>query len=268
MPGLANTGASFYTSHVEPDLNDEPHIYRERRTARDCATIEGYTARCVGGGTQLYGGVSLRFTPADFRLGTFNAGPHRPAQRSQRRRPPRGARLADQLRRARAVLLPRPSSWSASTARAHNQAKPFSERRTTSRRWRRTRSASSPRVGMDALGMKPYRTPLAVITEDHAPSGRKVGPLGSRLDAAKDRVRQPLRRSAGLQVEHLGLAAPPDLPAKPNFELRPNCVVTHLESSAAACLTRPLPRPERPAQHGDRARWSSWRARRSSRCGC
>src|SRR5579863_4628260 len=28
IPGLANTGASFYTSHVEPDLNDEPHIYR------------------------------------------------------------------------------------------------------------------------------------------------------------------------------------------------------------------------------------------------
>ena len=26
--------------------------------------------------------------------------------------------------------------------------------------------------------MKPYRTPLAVITEDHAPSGRRVGPLG------------------------------------------------------------------------------------------
>jgi len=28
ISGLANSGASFYTSHVEPDLNDEPHIYR------------------------------------------------------------------------------------------------------------------------------------------------------------------------------------------------------------------------------------------------
>lgn len=25
---LANQGQSFYTSHVEPDLNDEPHVYR------------------------------------------------------------------------------------------------------------------------------------------------------------------------------------------------------------------------------------------------
>lgn len=29
-------------------------------------------------------------------------------------------------------------------------------------------------VGMDALGMARYRTPLAVITEDHQPSGRRV----------------------------------------------------------------------------------------------
>src|SRR5207249_10771754 len=29
IPGLANTGASFYKSHVEPDLNDEPHLYRK-----------------------------------------------------------------------------------------------------------------------------------------------------------------------------------------------------------------------------------------------
>ena len=65
IPGLANTGASFYTSHVEPDLNDEPHIYR-KDGSRDFATIEGYTCQCVGGGTQHYGGVSLRFQPARF----------------------------------------------------------------------------------------------------------------------------------------------------------------------------------------------------------
>ena len=73
IPGLANTGASFYTSHVEPDLNDEPHIYRKDGSG-DFATIEGYTGQVVGGGTQLYGGVSLRFSPLDFRLGTFNDG--------------------------------------------------------------------------------------------------------------------------------------------------------------------------------------------------
>src|SRR4029453_5555820 len=72
IPGLANTGASFYTSHVEPDLNDEPHIYRGE--GRRPAAIEGYTCQCVGGGTQHYGGVSLRFSALDFRLKSFNEG--------------------------------------------------------------------------------------------------------------------------------------------------------------------------------------------------
>jgi choline dehydrogenase-like flavoprotein len=51
---VANKGASYYSSHVEPDLNDEPHVYR-RADGRDDATLEGYTAQVVGGGTQLTG---------------------------------------------------------------------------------------------------------------------------------------------------------------------------------------------------------------------
>jgi choline dehydrogenase-like flavoprotein len=69
---VANQGEPFYSSHVEPDINDEPHIYGDN--GRDFATIEGYTAQCVGGGTNLYGGVSLRFTPRDFKLQSFNVG--------------------------------------------------------------------------------------------------------------------------------------------------------------------------------------------------
>src|SRR4051812_34708577 len=57
-PGLANTGVSYYGSHVEPDINDEPHVYKG---PDGYGTIEGYTAHVVGGGTQLYGAVSLRF---------------------------------------------------------------------------------------------------------------------------------------------------------------------------------------------------------------
>ena len=74
VPGVANAGESYYGSHAEPDLNDEPHVYRGA-DGRDRATIEGYTAQLVGGGTQLYGGVSLRFTPTDRALST----PHRAA---------------------------------------------------------------------------------------------------------------------------------------------------------------------------------------------
>jgi choline dehydrogenase-like flavoprotein len=46
---VANKGAAYYSSHIEPDLNDEPHVYR-RGDGRDDATIEGYTAQVVGGG--------------------------------------------------------------------------------------------------------------------------------------------------------------------------------------------------------------------------
>src|SRR3984957_1131307 len=70
---VSNNGMSYYSSHVEPDLNDEPHIYRDVDNS-DKATIEGYTAQVVGGGTQLYGGVSFRFSPLDFSLATFNTG--------------------------------------------------------------------------------------------------------------------------------------------------------------------------------------------------
>ena len=71
---VANKGMPYYSSHVEPDLNDEPHIYR-RADGSDDATIEGYTAQVVGGGTQLYGGVSLRFTPRDLTLAQWNNRP-------------------------------------------------------------------------------------------------------------------------------------------------------------------------------------------------
>ena len=33
-PGVANSGVSYYSSHVEPDLNDEPHVYRGMRRQR------------------------------------------------------------------------------------------------------------------------------------------------------------------------------------------------------------------------------------------
>jgi choline dehydrogenase-like flavoprotein len=73
VQGMANYGNSYYTSHVEPDLNDEPHVYKDK-DAKDYATLEGYTAQVIGGGTQIYGAVSLRFAPNDFRLKSFNEG--------------------------------------------------------------------------------------------------------------------------------------------------------------------------------------------------
>jgi choline dehydrogenase-like flavoprotein len=218
--GLANSGATYYSSHVEPDLNDEPHVYRDRGGA-DRATIEGYTAQVVGGGTQLYGAVSLRFTPDDFRLATFNRG------RTDIRNDPNG----DVLREAR--------DWPLS----YEQLEPYyseAERLVgiNGTRTGQLKPASQDHYqdpvapnpisrfaadGMDALGMARYRTPLAVITEDHAPSGRKAA---EPRTAFVNRYGDPLGLKSNTWVSLLSPIA-----AAPNFELRPNCTVMRLEQS-------------------------------------
>ena len=98
LDGVANKGRSFFTSHIEPDLNDEPHLHSQTVDEVPVVTIEGYTAQCVGGGTQLYGAVSLRFTPDDLRLAIVSTQgrsglPGLDSERSERLDP----RLADFL---------------------------------------------------------------------------------------------------------------------------------------------------------------------------
>ena len=181
MPGVANTGASFYSSHVEPDLNDEPHVYRERRQRRlrDHRGLHRQVRR------RRHAALRRRVAalqPARLPARDVQRGTHRPAQRSERRRRARGARLADQLRRPRAVLQQgRAAGRHQRHARQPDQAAQRGDHYQTPlppNPISRVRRASA----WTALGMKPYRTPLAVITEDHAPSGRTVGPLGSRMD--------------------------------------------------------------------------------------
>lgn len=220
VPGVANAGDSFYNSHVEPDINDEPHVYRGS-DGLDRATIEGYTAQVVGGGTQLYGGVSLRFTPTDFRLRSFNAGrtdlradPNGDVQREARDWPFSYDDLEPYYTRAEALVgingtranqLKKASVDNYQTPLSPNPISHFVE------------------VGMDALGMPRYRTPLAVITQDHAPSGRKAG---DPKTAFVNRYGDPLGLKSNTWVSLLTPVS-----ALPNFELRPNCVVTHLECS-------------------------------------
>jgi choline dehydrogenase-like flavoprotein len=169
---VRNKGASYYSSHVEPDLNDEPHVYR-RADGYDDATIEGYTAQVVGGGTQLYGGVSLRFTPRDLTLAQWNTRP--------------GAALDgdpnDEVRRAArdwpfpyATLEPyyaKAEMLVGINGTAENQNKPFASGDQYQKPLAYNPISEHVKTGMNALGMPFYRTPLAVITTDHAPSGRK-----------------------------------------------------------------------------------------------
>jgi choline dehydrogenase-like flavoprotein len=226
VPGMANVGDTFFSSHVEPDLNDEPHVY-EGEDGRDRVTIEGYTAQLVGGGTQLYGGVSLRFTPDDFRLASFNEG------RTELRDDPAG----DVRREARDWPLSydelEPYYCKAEDLVGINgtrdgQAKPASEEHYQAPLEPNPISAYAA-AGMDALGMRRYRTPLAVITADHAPSGRTVPTDRDTIKTAfVNRYGDPLGLKSNTWVS---LLAP--LVGTPGFELRANCVVTQLEPDGA-----------------------------------
>jgi choline dehydrogenase-like flavoprotein len=80
------------------------------------------------------------------------------------------------------------------------------------------------RLGMEKLGLQTYRTPLAVITEDHAPSGRKAG---DPKVGYVNRYGDPLGYKSNTWVSLLR----PTILEKHDLELRPNCVVTHLEAS-------------------------------------
>lgn len=223
--GAANWGDPYYSSHVEPDLNDEPHMYKGG-DGRDRATLEGYTAQVVGGGTQLYGAVSLRFSPDDFRLRSFNEGrrdlrndPNGDVQREVRDWPISYDELEPYYTKA---------EWMVGiNGTRQNQLKPASKDNY------QKPLAPNPisrfvEIGMDALKMPRYRTPIAVITEDHQPSGRQY-PGG---DAAKtgyvNRYGCPLGLKSSTWV---ALLAP--IMDLPNFELRPNCTVTHLGMNGA-----------------------------------
>ncbi|WP_210191149.1 FAD-binding protein [Aurantimonas sp. 22II-16-19i] len=233
VPGLKNTGVSYYSSHIEPDINDEPHVYRDHDGDR--GTIEGYTAQVVGGGTQLYGGVSLRFTPTDLALRTFaesRAGPVKEdpngdVTREARDWPVSYAEMEPYYGEAEMLV-------GINGTRA-NQQKPFSADR-YQKPLQPNPISEGARLGMIELGKRlgsnvaPYRTPLAVITEDHAPSGRTIPRDDTGLpdsEAAKtsyvNRFGDPLGLKSSTWV---ALLAP--LETLPNFTIWPNCVVTQI----------------------------------------
>jgi len=233
VPAAKNNGASYYSSHVEPDLNDEPHMYRDA-DGTDKATIEGYTAQVVGGGTQLYGGVSFRFSELDFRLKTFNAG------RTDLQQDPKG----DVEREARnwpisyddlEPYYTKTEELVGINGQVQNQQKRFSKDVYQTPLPPNGISAVA-KAGMEQLAQQlqvelhlpqpisPYRTPLAVITQDHAPSGRKVPALPDTIKTSYvNRYGDPLGFKSSTWVSLLS-------PIKdlPNFEIRCNCVATRL----------------------------------------
>jgi len=223
VPNMTNTGAPFFASHIEPDLNDEPHIFTDLQGNGPKVTIEGYTAQVVGGGTQLYGAVSLRFAPADFKLQSFNAG-----RAHLIKGDPQGNALthvrdwpfdydtlepyyvkAERLVGINGTVEGQEKHFSADSYQKPLATNPISE---------------FAKTGMDALGFKTYRTPLAVITQDHAPSRRKAG---QPKVGYVNRYGDPMGFKSNTWVALLR----PTIEDGFDLELRANCVVTHLESS-------------------------------------
>ena len=225
VPGVTNRGRGYFSSHVEPDLNDEPHVYRHA-PGDDRATIEGYTAQVVGGGTQIYGGVSLRFTPLDLRLKSFNDGrtdlaadPDGTVRREARDWPISYADLEPYYAKAERLV--------GVNGTHENQGKPFPSGPTYQTPLTPNPISRFIEVGMDALRMPRYRTPLAVITRDHEPSGRKVpaDPEQARTGYV-NRYGDPLGLKSSTGVS---LLAP--LTGLPNFEIRCNCTAVHLDAA-------------------------------------
>ncbi|CAG1021390.1 gluconate 2-dehydrogenase alpha chain [Methylococcales bacterium] len=227
LAGVANQGESYFSSHVEPDLNDEPHIYQSF-DGQDRATLEGYTAQVVGGGTQLYGAVSLRFTETDFRLGSFNRNrtdilndPNDDIRREAPDWPITYADLEPYYTKTEALI--------GINGTRQNQKKFFSADNY------QTPYPPNPisqyvEIGMDALSLPRYRTPLAVITQDHAPSGRKMETQLSQpaKTGYVNRYGDPMGYKSNTWV---ALLSP--IKSKDNFEIRCNCVVTHVENQGS-----------------------------------
>jgi choline dehydrogenase-like flavoprotein len=220
---MANDGQSYYNSHVEPDINDEPHIYRGA-DGRERVTIEGYTAQVVGGGTQIYGGVSLRFTPNDLKLRSFNDGrrdirndPNGDVQREARDWPISYEELEPFYCQAEELI--------GISGTHQNQGKAFS-RSTYQDPLDPNPISRYVEAGFDALRMPRYRTPLAIITKDHEPSGRKgydsVKRLLSPQTGYVNRYGCPLGLKSSTWVSLLW-------PMRERFTLWPNTVATYLE---------------------------------------
>ena len=234
LPGLANSGVSFFSSHVEPDLNDEPHIYRAP-DGSERATIEGYTAQVVGGGTQIYGGVSLRFTETDLSLQSFNAGrpslpgdPNDEVKRNARDWPITYDELEPYYCKTEKLI--------GLNGEQTNQRKRFSQKDTYQPPLSPNPISQYAYDGMVSLAaslaqsdpVSPYRTPLAVITRDHEPSGRTMPDPESAKTSFVNRYGDPLGYKSSTWVALLKPVA-----SRANFEIRCNCVVTHLTCSGA-----------------------------------
>jgi choline dehydrogenase-like flavoprotein len=226
MPG--NPRRPFYSSHVEPDINDEPHVYSPHNEETQKLTVEGYTAQVVGGGTQLYGAVHLRFSEKDFRLASdrtpadLPGAPYGDAEVDIQDWPITYQDLLPYYEKTERLIGINGTVLDVS-GNGQAQLKPFRQNDYQTPVEPNPISAYAL-DGMRAMGAKVYRTPLAVITEAHPPSGRPQ-PVWVKTGYV-NRYGDPLGYKSNTWVALLRPAMR-DVPGA--IELRCNCTVTHLE---------------------------------------
>ena len=228
--GAGNQGRPFYSSHIEPDLNDEPHLWSDHGEKDPRVTIEGYTAQVVGGGTQLYGAVSLRFPERDFQLASAERPSHLPddpytdPEVDIQDWPISYQDLLPYYERAETLVGINGTVEDVQTGQPA-QLKPFP-----------TNCYQAPVApnpisdfaldGMKAVGAQVYRTPLAVITQAHPPSGRAAP--GWVTTGFVNRYGDPLGYKSNTWV---ALLRPAMRNHPGRIDLRSNCTVTHLEAA-------------------------------------
>ncbi len=240
VTGADNNGHNYFSSLIEPNINNEPHVYRNKNN-QDWATIEGYTAQAVGGGTQIYGGVSLRFTELDFTLRTFNESrtikndPNGDVKRESRDWPVDYAIFKHYYNIAEEKI--------GINGTRQGQLKDFSNQNDTYHKPLSPSPISDyAKRGMVALGkryknnnkaVKPYRPPLAVITEDHPSSGRTVPNNKESIKTGfVNRFGDPLGFKSNTWVSLLK-----PIINKENFTLHANCTAVKLSSESNVVKT-------------------------------
>ena len=199
---LASRTAACPTTAVTSSLTStmSPMSIAEMRRP-DYATIEGYTAQLVGGGTQLYGGVSLRFTPTDLQLKTFN---------ENRRSPIKDDPSEDVRREARdwpinyATLEPyyaRAEEMIGINGTAPNQQKPFTSGDKYQKPLRPIRSAPSHVTACWnwAAARREHRALSRAACRDHRGSSRRAA-VKFRGTSAASPTRKPPRRATSIDT--------------------------------------------------------------------
>ena len=211
MPGVSNHGVLLL---LQP-CGTGPQRRAARLSGhdgRDRATIEGYTAHVVGGGTRFMVAYPCASPRLDLKLKTFNEGRGHQG-RSQRRCTAGSTGLARSAIRIWNHTTARRKSWLALAARRRTRESNSARSATRSRKDPNPIS-SYVEVGMDALNTEALPDPLGRhYRRSCAQRTQGVQPQNG--------VRQPLRRPVGIEIQHLGLPVVAHLQGSPTLNCGP-----------------------------------------------